>query len=116
MGYEPNAEVDDEGNKKTQLSLVTRFLNNTGSVNYSSGTPVASNGSGAAVTFDDGPTLASVAGVASSTSTTTTTTTTTTSTTPASSPLLPLLRHPHLPHHPRRHQVLLLLVTDTKKP
>ena len=61
LAYEPHPELDRAGNKKTKISIVGRFLENTG---YISPTQVASTGPTVEdVTFDNGGT-----GVALSTS------------------------------------------------
>ena len=76
-GYDPCPELDEAGNKKTKLSIVSKFLNSSGYVGVGA-TPALSSASN--TTFDYGPT-AGVATTSTSTSTPTTTTTSTTTTT-----------------------------------
>ena len=80
-GYDPCPELDEAGNKKTKLSIVSKFLNSSGYVGVGS-TPALSSASN--TTFDYGPT-AGVATSSTSTPTTTTTSTTTTTTTTTTS-------------------------------
>ena len=61
LAYEPHRELDRLNNKKTPISLASRFLNNLGSFNYSSNT-VNNDTLTTTVTYDDGPTQ-TIAGV-----------------------------------------------------
>ena len=61
VAYEPHIELDDVGNKKTPISLASRFLNNLGSVTKQS--PVSTQNI-SDITFDYGGTAAQTAGVA----------------------------------------------------
>lgn len=86
LAYQPNPEVDSQGNKITPMSISTRFINNKASLIGSGSTAAFQS----VTSFDNGPAAGSV-GVATSTTTTstsastTTTSTTTTSTTTSSS-------------------------------
>ena len=75
VSYEPHNELDEVGNKKTPISLASRFLNNLGSVTKQS--PVSTQNI-SDITFDYGNTAAQTAGVATAVTTTTPATTTTT--------------------------------------
>ena len=83
VAYEPHAELDDSNNKKTKLNIASRFLDNTGSVNFASAILTRPT-NGANVTYDNGPTTGSV-GVAGTSTTVVTTTGSTTTTTSSSS-------------------------------
>ena len=65
VAYESHSELDDQGNKKTPLSIASRFTNQVGSTASSSST-LRTQPTGAVTSFDNGPTSA---GVSSSTTT-----------------------------------------------
>ena len=91
LAYEPNVEVDRQGNKKTPLSAASRFINNDAAVQASTSNITSI---GAVTSFDNGPTSsgvggsvsAAVVGVANAAVTATTTPTPTPTPTPAPSP------------------------------
>lgn len=83
LAYEPHSEVDKFGNKKTELSIISRFLD---SVSYVSGSVSVTQRSQNVTSYDFGPTSAGI-GIGSVTVSDTTTTTTPTPTpTPAPTP------------------------------
>ena len=67
VAYEPCEEVDKQGNKKTELSIAGRFLDQIGYVSGSINVTQQSQTTGA-ITFDDGPTSSASVGTATSTS------------------------------------------------
>ena len=50
--YEVHEEIDDSGNKKTPLSIASRFLENTGAA---TGSEEASSDLGTITSYDNGP-------------------------------------------------------------
>ena len=75
VGYEPHSELDDQGNKKTPLSMASRFLNNIGSQNFQNTGLITNTGNnGGPITYDDGPTTVGSVGVSGTVTTTSTTT------------------------------------------
>ncbi|AOV59940.1 baseplate wedge component [Synechococcus phage S-CAM8] len=81
LAYQPNIEIDDQGNKITPMSISTRFINNKSS-STGSGTTATSQ---SVSSFDNGPATGSV-GVSTSTATTTAVTTAAASTSTATIP------------------------------
>ena len=91
VAYEPHIELDEANNKKTELNMTSRFLNNTGSVSFASAVRSVVSGSGE-VTYDDGPgnvntanTLSLTAGVSTAVTTSTSSTTSSSSSSSSSS-------------------------------
>ena len=84
LDYEPNVEVDEQGNKQTKLSAASRFINNDAAI---IGSATNTGTSGPVTSFNNGPgeSGTTLAGVATST-TTTTTPTPTPAPTPAPTP------------------------------
>jgi len=80
VAYEPNAEMDDAGDKKTPLSVAARFLDITG---YVTGSVDRNVDIGTVKSYDNGPgsTVIQVGAGGTTTSTTTTTASTTTTAT-----------------------------------
>ena len=83
LAYAPHPELDKFGDKKTELSIISRFLDQAG---YVSGSVTVTQGTQAVTSFDFGPAGASSASVGVATSSTTSTTSTTPSPTPAPTP------------------------------
>jgi len=83
LSYNPHPELDDSGNKKTELSVSSRFVNNAAGAIIGSASRTA--GVQTVTSFDYGPTTGASVGVATSTTTTSTSTTTTTTSTSSSS-------------------------------
>ena len=71
LAYEPHKEIDQFGNKKTELSIISRFLDQA---SYVSGSISVTQQSQAVTSFDYGPSSGSVGSVTTSKTTTTTTT------------------------------------------
>jgi len=89
LEYQLHSEVDKFGNKKTEMSMASRFITNDTSVTGSGSRTIANNDV-VMTSFDNGPsasgtTLASVAGTVSSTAATVPTTTTTSASSSSSS-------------------------------
>ena len=84
VAYDPHAELDDEGNKRSPLSVASRFLDVAGSSTASG--PRTDVQTEAVTSFNNGPTSAGVASASTSVSTTTPTPTPTPSPTPTPTP------------------------------
>ncbi|AON99455.1 baseplate wedge component [Synechococcus phage S-RIM2] len=82
LAYQPNVEIDKQGNKKTPLSASSRFINNDAAV-IASGSNITALG--AVTSFDNGPTSSGVAGTSAAVVATAATTTTTVTNTSSSS-------------------------------
>lgn len=81
LGYENCPELDDAGNKKTTLSIVSRFLNSAGYVGVGATVNQIQEASAADIAKSAAVATANAAAVATSTTTTTSTTSASTSTT-----------------------------------
>ena len=75
--YETHDELDNAGNKKTPMSIASRFIDNTG---HTAGSEEASADLGTIISYDNGPGSATIT-VGAETTTTAATTTATTATT-----------------------------------
>ena len=83
LAYEPHPELDIFGDKKTESSIIARFLDQVG---YVSGSVTVSQGAETVSSYDFGPTASGTVGTVTSTAASTTTSTTTPTPTPTPAP------------------------------